>query len=625
MLLLAILPAIESRAFADPVPSLPENLEALSEVLSDEFYNKDPHDRLDIVSDYIDQFTDQTPIEIKAVLSGELIDTFLEVEDFIAAIAYAREVHPYQYFKSSNTQANEYLLTKTFYAASKHGDYEFTFEVLSHLQQLQERSNSEHLAFKVDNMMAEALILIGEFERAGNLLSDVYERNREVLHASQKQRLPRLLGNTVYAFNEANRADRALFYLDILDTVLAELDEAGKAHPWQMTQAKLARAHAMHSAGEFEQSKILSTEALKEARQTDERRLQAWALRILGEVAYDSDSIDEALYYYREAESLATQLGDLELIIRLSPKYAKALAKQGGATTAFRVLDRFFEKRNEIEKNRMLGRVALLQLDISRERRASEIDKLLLEKESAKLLRARDERILSLTFGGLLLLGITVLILIAFVIGQRRTRLRLQKYAEELKESEARSFHLANHDTLTGLANRLKLHRRLQSAIESLKVSKVPFAVHIIDLDRFKAVNDTYGHPAGDELICAVSNRILALCQSADTVARLGGDEFAVVQIGAQESLASEFARKIVQHMNERFELTCGEVEIGASVGLAVFDGVAPDISECLRKADLALYQSKESGRGKFSIYEENISAFDQAVREAERPAIKIN
>ncbi len=195
---------------------------------------------------------------------------------------------------------------------------------------------------------------------------------------------------------------------------------------------------------------------------------------------------------------------------------------------------------------------------------------------------------------------------------------RGQRAAKSLLASEARATHLAYHDALTGLPNRLMLSERLSRAVEGLRRSGTPFAVHCIDLDRFKDVNDTFGHQAGDELIRMAGERISSACRQLDTVARLGGDEFAVVQIDADPDGAATLADRIVGLLSAPMELSVGNVHIGASVGVMLSKDPDLDPQECLRQADLALYRVKDNGRNGFCFFEPEMDAAVRLRRELE-------
>ncbi|MEJ0058362.1 MAG: EAL domain-containing protein [Terricaulis sp.] len=178
-----------------------------------------------------------------------------------------------------------------------------------------------------------------------------------------------------------------------------------------------------------------------------------------------------------------------------------------------------------------------------------------------------------------------------------------------LVAGKAHATHLAYHDGLTGLPNRLLLADRLGRAVEDLRRRETPFAVHCIDLDRFKHVNDTFGHQAGDEVIKMAAERISSACRQADTIARLGGDEFAVVQIGADLDGAARLAERLVALLSQPMDISVGRVHIGGSVGVSLLNEGAAEPQECLRQADLALYRVKESGRGRYCFFEPEMDA----------------
>jgi diguanylate cyclase (GGDEF)-like protein len=171
-----------------------------------------------------------------------------------------------------------------------------------------------------------------------------------------------------------------------------------------------------------------------------------------------------------------------------------------------------------------------------------------------------------------------------------------------------RAGHLALHDTLTGLPNRVLLNERLEQSLGHAKDGEV-VAVHILDLDHFKHVNDTFGHTAGDRLLCMAADRLRALVGETDTIARMGGDEFAIVQVIQSASDATTLAHRIVRSLAAPYQIDGHQAVIGTSVGIAFgpFDGSNPD--QLLINADLALYRAKGNGRGAFCIFETEMHA----------------
>ena len=177
--------------------------------------------------------------------------------------------------------------------------------------------------------------------------------------------------------------------------------------------------------------------------------------------------------------------------------------------------------------------------------------------------------------------------------------------AFERTEAHDRVRYLANHDSLTGIFNRQFFRHELASEIARALPSGEPFAVHLVDLDGFKEINDRYGHKAGDDLLIAVARQLETLAAEGDTIARLGGDEFAVLQVGLSASNEAERRASTICRSVETV-LSQGRAEwetAGASVGFAFFPADAETPEELLRNADLALYEAKQSGRGKACRY----------------------
>jgi diguanylate cyclase (GGDEF)-like protein len=175
----------------------------------------------------------------------------------------------------------------------------------------------------------------------------------------------------------------------------------------------------------------------------------------------------------------------------------------------------------------------------------------------------------------------------------------------EQRRAEVKIEHMAHHDALTDLANRALLNERLEQALSHFRDGQM-VAVHHLDLDQFKAVNDTFGHPAGDKLLKIVAERLRALVRETDTIARMGGDEFVIVQAPiADPAEATTLAQQIIAWISEPYDIDDGQQAlVGTSIGIAVSpgDGDAPD--KLLRNADLALYRAKGDGRGTFRFFE---------------------
>ena len=188
----------------------------------------------------------------------------------------------------------------------------------------------------------------------------------------------------------------------------------------------------------------------------------------------------------------------------------------------------------------------------------------------------------------------------------------------EQRRNEARIAHMAHHDALTDLANRVLLRERLEETLER-RSRDDQVAVLCMDLDRFKEVNDTLGHPMGDALLQAVARRLRGCIRESDIVARLGGDEFAILQPGVpQPAGADALARRIIEAISMPYDLDGHQVVLGTSVGIAVApeDGTEPD--HLLSHADLALYRAKGDGRGTFRFFETGMDAAAQARRKLE-------
>jgi diguanylate cyclase (GGDEF)-like protein len=206
-----------------------------------------------------------------------------------------------------------------------------------------------------------------------------------------------------------------------------------------------------------------------------------------------------------------------------------------------------------------------------------------------------------------LLGGLAILSILALLVMRRGKAI-----VNELIASETRARHLAYHDQLTQLPNRALLFERLRALLATRFADGRKLAVICVDLDRFKEVNDTLGHHAGDDLIQTVAIRLRENCSEAALIARLGGDEFVVLMEFTDEAQVRALSERILTAVTEKIDNEFGWLEVGCSLGVALIehDGVEP--TEALRWADVAMYRSKEAGRKRVTFFEPEM---DDALR----------
>lgn len=208
---------------------------------------------------------------------------------------------------------------------------------------------------------------------------------------------------------------------------------------------------------------------------------------------------------------------------------------------------------------------------------------------------------MAVTHGGVWLAG---LLGIGYI--SRRNR----QYETERQQAEGTIRRLAYFDPLTDLPNRRLLRERLEQAIAWSRRTGTRTALLYVDLDRFKAVNDTLGHGAGDALLQGVSTRLVGAVRTGDTVSRQGGDEFAIVLGNLRHGEdAAMVAEKLIEAMKQPFELEERELFLTASVGISLFPDDTEDLEALFSKADIAMYQAKDEGKNTFRFYSEEINA----------------
>ena len=177
----------------------------------------------------------------------------------------------------------------------------------------------------------------------------------------------------------------------------------------------------------------------------------------------------------------------------------------------------------------------------------------------------------------------------------------------DMRRMEERMQYQATHDTLTGLGNRWAFQQHLQECMQQAQVTGEPSALLLLDLDNFKAINDGYGHPAGDHVLQEVAKRLKAVLRSQGWLARLGGDEFAVLLPHADGDVAAQWAEQILHAMQAPCAWGQVQLEFGTSIGVGLSPLDARDPPSLMRCADMAMYRAKERGRGNFVFYEESM------------------
>jgi diguanylate cyclase (GGDEF)-like protein/PAS domain S-box-containing protein len=207
--------------------------------------------------------------------------------------------------------------------------------------------------------------------------------------------------------------------------------------------------------------------------------------------------------------------------------------------------------------------------------------------------------------------------------GSLRGFAKIMRDQTEQRLADEQTRFLANHDALTGLPNRVSFSNRLHQSLALAQRNDTPMAVLLLDLDRFKYVNDTFGHHIGDLLLKDVALRILSSIRETDFVARLGGDEFVVIQTDVSQPEASEtLARKLILELGRPYQLDGQEIASGTSIGIGVYPGDAKNSVELLKRADLALYRAKDAGRHTYQVYTSELFS-EQAGKKSRETALR--
>ncbi len=295
-------------------------------------------------------------------------------------------------------------------------------------------------------------------------------------------------------------------------------------------------------------------------------------------------------------------------------------------TRKYLLVNRAFETMLGISRNELLDRTAF---DIHRPKDAKNIDDADTESLQDSDHVNHKEIEVNTPMRGLRMQS-THRIVIKNSQGEAKCIIAVIEDVTERKKTEQRIAFLAHHDALTGLANRAALIQKIEEATARQRRLQESFTVLMLDLDRFKQVNDTLGHPAGDALLIEVATRLKSLLRETDVLARLGGDEFAVIQAGEsdQREAAKLLAERIIEMLRQPFDLDGGNISIGTSIGIALASEGAAGSDDLLKMADLALYRAKSAGRNGYCFFDPQMSEIASARQEIEsdlRRAIQEN
>ncbi|MFH2046757.1 MAG: diguanylate cyclase, partial [Pseudomonadota bacterium] len=190
------------------------------------------------------------------------------------------------------------------------------------------------------------------------------------------------------------------------------------------------------------------------------------------------------------------------------------------------------------------------------------------------------------------------------VLGKERVILLAIEDITERKEMERKIKHIAYHEPLTGLPNRMLLLDRSAVAIHQADRNRNKVAFMMLDLDKFKEINDTFGHHIGDLLLKSVAEKLTSILRQVDTVARLGGDEFVLLLPEQKDALSAlQVAQKIMDGLRDSITLEGQTITITTSIGISIYPDHGADIDTILKTADSAMYQAKQEGRNRYRLY----------------------
>jgi diguanylate cyclase (GGDEF)-like protein/PAS domain S-box-containing protein len=311
-----------------------------------------------------------------------------------------------------------------------------------------------------------------------------------------------------------------------------------------------------------------------------------------------------SLMHFRQMEALDASTAELgrtqKFLDTIIENMPVAVAVKDATDQRYVMLNRTAEDIFGMARNDMIGKRAH---DLFNEETADALFQFGSEALLARDLKIIDEHAVHTPHNGTRILT-TKNLSIPDETGEPRYLLSLSEDITERKQAEARIAHMAHHDALTDLPNRTAFSERLTRTLEAARESGGSFAVLSLDLDRFKEVNDVFGHAVGDDLLREFSQKLRALAGDA-FLARLGGDEFTLITPnGDQPALAEALAGRLLASVASDMDINGQHLRVGISIGVAIFPADGDDTTTLLNNADAALYRAKAAGRGKMRFFE---------------------
>jgi diguanylate cyclase (GGDEF)-like protein/PAS domain S-box-containing protein len=311
------------------------------------------------------------------------------------------------------------------------------------------------------------------------------------------------------------------------------------------------------------------------------------------------------------------ELGDAKQFLHsIIENVPVAVVVKDAATRKFVLVNRAFESMLKVSKAEVIGKTVF---DIYRTKDAERIDATDNEAIAGVIGVYPSDYEIEMPVGHSRILA-TSRIVVRDAQGVAKHLIVVIEDVTEKKKSEQRIAFMAHHDVLTGLANRLAIMEKIEEAVARHRRRGDPFAVLLLDLDRFKHVNDTLGHAVGDALLRETAVRLKASLRETDVLARLGGDEFAIVQDreNDQRGAASALADRIIEVISRPFNIEGNEVNIATSIGIALAPEHAASSDSLMKMADLALYRAKSAGRNGYRFFDPEMGMAASARHELE-------
>ena len=488
---------------------------------------------------------------------------------------------------------------------AKTSDQSVAYDVIQNLRESVYQKPSVYLNFTIDRCLIELAVENFDYRRALELTQAILNNPDYMAIEHVRERRAYLLNEITFLYNRLGDGERALDYVDQSLAAYQKKNLSPEQRIKVNAQASANRGRAFLLLGNYQQVEKMGLSALEGGKQLKQNYLIALGYRLIGSAAYNLGDYSKALSALGAGIELADAHGIETIKPALYKDYALTLQKTGRLEDARLWQQRYHEVSMRIQQSLSSTRSRLNEVELDALETHEQILELNAENKAQRERESRNKasmRLLKITTASLIAVAVFLVLLVYYVRKNHKNVVRQSK----LIETASHELEMAAiHDPLTGLPNRIAVEDHLQSKIKTAQANDAQLTIAHLDLDHFKAINDKYGHPAGDYMLVQTANRMSEWAGPTDLAVRLGGDEFLVI-LGSDDASHEPIKNLqcLMDALNEPINFDGITLTTSVSMGVASFPEHSLAQEGLFVCSDLALYEAKQNGRNRICTFE---------------------